>query len=129
MIASVDESVGRVMAALDELKLAENTVFIFTSDNGGVGGYTREGIKKSGDTTDNAPLRSGKGSLYEGRHPRALHRALAGRDAGGIELRCAHDPCGCVPDSRGDRPGNRARRPAARWREPGPAVSRSRRPV
>lgn len=66
MIASVDESVGRVMAALDELKLAENTVLIFTSDNGGVGGYTREGIKKSGDTTDNAPLRSGKGSLYEG---------------------------------------------------------------
>jgi arylsulfatase A-like enzyme len=66
MIASVDESVGRVLAALDELKLAENTVVIFTSDNGGVGGYTREGIKKGGDTTDNAPLRSGKGSLYEG---------------------------------------------------------------
>jgi arylsulfatase A-like enzyme len=66
MIASVDESVGRVMATLDELKLADNTVLIFTSDNGGVGGYTREGIKKNGDTTDNAPLRSGKGSLYEG---------------------------------------------------------------
>ena len=66
MIASVDESVGRVMALLDELKLAENTVLIFTSDNGGVGGYAREGIKKAGDITDNAPLRSGKGSLYEG---------------------------------------------------------------
>lgn len=66
MIASVDDSVGRVMQTLDELKLAENTVLIFTSDNGGVGGYTREGIKKSGDITDNAPLRSGKGSLYEG---------------------------------------------------------------
>jgi arylsulfatase A-like enzyme len=66
MIASVDESVGRVMQTLDELKLAENTVLIFTSDNGGVGGYVREGIKKGGDTTDNAPLRSGKGSLYEG---------------------------------------------------------------
>lgn len=66
MIASVDESVGRVMAVLDELRLADNTVLIFTSDNGGVGGYTREGIKKGGDTTDNAPLRSGKGSLYEG---------------------------------------------------------------
>lgn len=67
MIASVDESVGRVMAVLDELKLAENTVLIFTSDNGGVGGYVREGIKKSReDVTDNAPLRSGKGSLYEG---------------------------------------------------------------
>jgi arylsulfatase A-like enzyme len=66
MIASVDESVGRVMATLDELKLADNTVLIFTSDNGGVGGYEREGIKRSGDITDNAPLRSGKGSLYEG---------------------------------------------------------------
>lgn len=66
MIASVDESVGRVMKTLDDLELADNTVLIFTSDNGGVGGYVREGIKKSGDVTDNAPLRSGKGSLYEG---------------------------------------------------------------
>ncbi|MCX6955682.1 MAG: sulfatase [Verrucomicrobia bacterium] len=68
MIASVDESVGRVMAKLDELKLAENTVLIFMSDNGGVGGYVREGLKKGGgtDITDNAPLRNGKGSLYEG---------------------------------------------------------------
>lgn len=66
MIASVDESVGRVMKKLDELKLAENTLVIFSSDNGGVGGYVREGLKKSGDITDNAPLRSGKGSLYEG---------------------------------------------------------------
>jgi arylsulfatase A-like enzyme len=66
MIASVDESVGRVMKTLDDLKLADNTVLIFTSDNGGVGGYVREGIKQGGDTTDNTPLRSGKGSLYEG---------------------------------------------------------------
>jgi arylsulfatase A-like enzyme len=66
MIASVDESVGRVMAVLDELKLAENTVVVFTSDNGGVGGYARAGVQKAKDTTDNAPLRSGKGSLYEG---------------------------------------------------------------
>ncbi len=67
MIASVDESVGRVMQTLDELQLADHTVLIFTSDNGGVGGYVREGIKKAGkDVTDNAPLRSGKGSLYEG---------------------------------------------------------------
>jgi arylsulfatase A-like enzyme len=66
MIASVDESVGRVMKTLDELKLADHTVLIFVSDNGGVGGYVREGIKTSGDVTDNYPLRSGKGSLYEG---------------------------------------------------------------
>lgn len=67
MIASVDESVGRVMARLDELKLTDNTVLIFTSDNGGVGGYARAGLQRNrDDVTDNAPLRSGKGSLYEG---------------------------------------------------------------
>lgn len=66
MIASVDESVGRVVAKLEELKLTDSTIVIFSSDNGGVGGYMREGLKKSGDITDNAPLRSGKGSLYEG---------------------------------------------------------------
>jgi arylsulfatase A-like enzyme len=67
MIASVDESVGRVMQLLGELKLADNTVLIFSSDNGGVGGYIREGIRRGGnDITDNTPLRSGKGSLYEG---------------------------------------------------------------
>jgi len=67
MIASVDESVGRVVATLEELNLADNTVVIFSSDNGGVGGYEREGIgRQGGDITDNAPLRSGKGSLYEG---------------------------------------------------------------
>jgi arylsulfatase A-like enzyme len=67
MIASVDESVGRVLDTLDELGLAENTLVVFTSDNGGVGGYKREGLKKKrGDTTDNAPLRGGKGMLYEG---------------------------------------------------------------
>lgn len=84
MIASVDESVGRVMATLEELNLAENTVLIFTSDNGGVGGYDRpnglerdpsaqvvknkanDGGRTVKGITDNAPLRSGKGSLYEG---------------------------------------------------------------
>ncbi len=83
MIASVDESVGRVMKTLDDLKLADNTVLIFTSDNGGYGGYGgplgllrepgKEGQGKKGKAgddgggiTDNAPLRSGKGSLYEG---------------------------------------------------------------
>jgi arylsulfatase A-like enzyme len=51
---------------LDELKLSDKTLVIFTSDNGGVGGYAREGIGGGGGITDNAPLRSGKGSLYEG---------------------------------------------------------------
>lgn len=75
MIASVDESVGRIVKLLEELKLADNTIVIFSSDNGGVGGYDRpDGLirdKAAGGgniktVTDNAPLRSGKGSLYEG---------------------------------------------------------------
>ena len=80
MLASVDESVGRLMAKLEELKLADNTVLIFASDNGGVGGYGRPdglirepgkmpkagGDEGGGGITDNTPLRSGKGSLYEG---------------------------------------------------------------
>jgi arylsulfatase A-like enzyme len=66
MIESVDQSVGRVLARLDELKLADRTVVIFSSDNGGVGGYAAAGVKGARDTTNNAPLRGGKGMLYEG---------------------------------------------------------------
>lgn len=57
MIESVDESVGRVMAKLDELQLRERTLVIFTSDNGGL---------ELNQVTDNGPLRAGKGSAYEG---------------------------------------------------------------
>jgi arylsulfatase A-like enzyme len=35
------------MAKLEELKLADNTVVIFASDNGGVGGYAREGLQSA----------------------------------------------------------------------------------
>jgi arylsulfatase A-like enzyme len=66
MIASVDESVGRVADLLDELKLSEKTLVVFSSDNGGVGGYAREGIQGGGAATDNAPLKGGKGMLAEG---------------------------------------------------------------
>jgi arylsulfatase A-like enzyme len=55
MVESVDESVGRVQATLEELGLEEDTVVIFTSDNGGF--Y---------NATSNAPLRANKGAYYEG---------------------------------------------------------------
>ena len=55
MVESVDESVGRVMKTLRELKLDERTLVIFTSDNGGFA-----------KATDNSPLRANKGSNYEG---------------------------------------------------------------
>lgn len=62
MLQSLDESVGRVLKKLDELKVAENTIVVFTSDNGGLA--TLEGPNTP--PTINAPLREGKGFLYEG---------------------------------------------------------------
>lgn len=59
MVHSVDESVGRITKKLRQLGLAENTVVIFMSDNGGLS--TAEG-----SPTSNVPLRAGKGWLYEG---------------------------------------------------------------
>jgi arylsulfatase A-like enzyme len=58
---SLDESVGRILSRLHERGLADRTLVIFTSDNGG---YTRE--HRGQQVTVNTPLRSGKGSLYEG---------------------------------------------------------------
>lgn len=59
MIYSVDENIGRLAARLRELGLDENTVIIFTSDNGGLS-------TSEGSPTCNSPLRAGKGWLYEG---------------------------------------------------------------
>lgn len=61
MLESVDTTIGRILKKLDDLKLSDNTLVIFTSDNGGVS--VREG---GSIPTSNAPLRAGKGHLYEG---------------------------------------------------------------
>ena len=75
------------LAKLDELKLAENTLVIFTSDNGGVGGYAGGGVKAGRGITDNAPLRGGKGMLYEGGVRVPCIVALAGQDRAGNDRR------------------------------------------
>jgi arylsulfatase A-like enzyme len=62
MIESLDESVGRILKKLDDLKLTGRTIVVFTSDNGGL--CVREGPNTP--PTINAPLREGKGYLYEG---------------------------------------------------------------
>lgn len=62
LVASVDDALGQLLAALDELQIAEETLVIFTSDNGGLSAHGRGGQRHS----HNAPLRSGKGSAYEG---------------------------------------------------------------
>ncbi len=61
MIESLDESVGRILEKLKQLKLSDNTIVFFTSDNGGLS--SNEGGAKA---TSNAPLRDGKGYLHEG---------------------------------------------------------------
>jgi arylsulfatase A-like enzyme len=71
-LKSIDEGVGMIMNKLDELGIADNTVLIFTSDNGG-----------EDRVTSNAPLRAGKSTLYEGgireplivRWPKVIKRA------------------------------------------------------
>ncbi len=55
MVESVDDSLGRIVATLDDLGIRDTTVIFFTSDNGGLA-----------QVTDNRPLRAGKGSAYEG---------------------------------------------------------------
>jgi arylsulfatase A-like enzyme len=66
-IQELDDAVGTVLATLERLKLADNTLVIFTSDNGGVmdDGYEDVG---SFDYHPNAPLRGTKGTLFEGGH-------------------------------------------------------------
>lgn len=64
MVESVDQSVGAIRKKLDDLHIADRTVVIFMSDNGGLS-----------DNTNNAPLRAGKGTMYEGgtREPMIVH--------------------------------------------------------
>jgi arylsulfatase A-like enzyme len=88
MLKSVDESLGRIVATLDELGLAERTILIFASDNGGnVHSNTEQDRRRANirpghprweslrtyrehagyaPPTNNHPLRDGKGRLYEG---------------------------------------------------------------
>ena len=58
MIANIDENVGKLRAFLDEQGLAQNTIFVFTTDNG----------TSSGDKVFNAQMRGKKGSEYDGGH-------------------------------------------------------------
>jgi len=56
-ITCMDEVVGDILGALQTKGVADNTLVVFFSDNGGVG---------PGRTSDNGPLRAGKGTMFEG---------------------------------------------------------------
>ncbi|MDY7393978.1 sulfatase-like hydrolase/transferase [Aureibaculum sp. 2210JD6-5] len=62
MVEGMDKSLGDIMDYLEEKNIAENTIILFMSDNGGLSAVARGGEKH----THNKPLRSGKGSAYEG---------------------------------------------------------------
>jgi arylsulfatase A-like enzyme len=74
MVESMDESLGKVRAKLKELGIADNTIIIFASDNGGMAaanfGHPQRKIDPSkldkAYSTSNLPLRGAKGWLYEG---------------------------------------------------------------
>ena len=74
MIACLDARLGEFRARLDELGLAENTVFLFTTDNGTAAGHRNGGF--------NANMRGAKGSVYEGGHrvPCFVHWPAGGLD-------------------------------------------------
>lgn len=65
MVKNLDDNVGRILDHLRERGLDKNTLVIFVSDNGGFIGPDKASGRDE-PVTNNAPLRSGKGSLYEG---------------------------------------------------------------
>ena len=71
MVYSMDEAIGRLLDELDALGLTENTIIIFTSDNGGnmyngVSDTLPNGENYFASPTSNRPLRGGKATMYEG---------------------------------------------------------------
>jgi arylsulfatase A-like enzyme len=97
-VEAMDASVGQVLEALETNGLAESTVVLFFSDNGGL---TK--------VTDNSPLRSGKGHLYEGgvREP-LLVRWPGAVEAGGVcsEPVCSIDFYPTITEMAGVDPGS-----------------------
>jgi len=112
MLKSIDESLGRILDCLEQHGLAENTIVLFTSDNGGnTHSMTKEDEKvqrRAGSDpatasyrrwagfappTNNAPLRDGKGRLYEGGTRVPLMVRWPGRIQPGVD---SESVVGCV---------------------------------
>lgn len=65
MIQELDASIGKLMFILKKTGIENNTILVFFSDNGGVGGYEYSGHANA-NITDNSPLKGGKTTFYEG---------------------------------------------------------------
>ena len=109
MVAAMDEAVGQIVAAIDRKGMRPNTLFIFSSDNGG---------PAPGRVTSNGPLRAQKATLYEG-GVRVPACADVGRaHQAGYRRECAAAHGRLVPDpaeprrriARADPPARRPRR-------------------
>jgi arylsulfatase A-like enzyme len=79
MLAAVDDAVGQIMAAADRKGMRDQTLVIFSTDNGG---------PKPGRITDNSPFRGGKGTLYEGGVRSCAAMAWPGKIKAGTVVRC-----------------------------------------
>lgn len=109
MLKSVDECFGRILDELEKLGIADNTIVIFNSDNGGNqhSNITTEG-KKSANAdwqkwagtqppTMNTPLRDGKGTLYEGGTRVPLMWSWAGKIKAGTTSEAVVGPIDVYP--------------------------------
>lgn len=83
MVESVDNSLGVLLDFLEEKGIADNTIIIFYSDNGG---HSLNTSKSSEAHTFNAPLREGKGSVYEGGVRVPMMCYIPGKTAAGARI-------------------------------------------
>jgi arylsulfatase A-like enzyme len=101
MVEGMDASLGSLLDHLESLGVAENTLVIFTSDNGGLSAVARDTTPYgTGLNSHNWPLRAGKGSAYDGgtRVPYIVSWARASSDS------ACQKELPIVPGSQSDQP-------------------------
>jgi arylsulfatase A-like enzyme len=86
MVGALDKSVGKIIAALEQWKLRDRTLVIFTSDNGGYLSYGH----RFQNISSNGRLRGQKGSMYEGGHRVPTIFSWAGVISPGVTKETAH---------------------------------------
>jgi len=86
MVEELDRGMGRLLAGLDRLGLTEDTIVVFTSDNGGLRWVRDDDTGEIVTATNNAPLRAGKAQLYEGGTRVPFIVRWPGRVEGGREV-------------------------------------------